>query len=245
MEPTANNPPLQDPRLITETGVAARVAAIVEPVLADIGYRLVRVKVTAQNGCTVQIMAELPDGSMSVDDCETVSRALSPVLDLEDPIEGHYNLEISSPGIDRPLVRAGDFIRWTGHEARIDLALPLDGRKRFRGVLRGVRGDEALVELPDAAEGQEPVVALPLRSIGAARLVLTDALVREALRAARAADAQSPDVEADDDGTLPQEADNDNAPEAPGPSGGPSARKGKAAGKAGTHSKTPYGRSGG
>ncbi|MGI6246313.1 MAG: ribosome maturation factor RimP [Pseudochelatococcus sp.] len=246
MEPTDNSHHAQqDRRLTTETGVAARVAAIVEPVLVDLGYRLVRVKVTAQAGCTVQIMAERPDGGMSVDDCEAVSRAVSPALDLEDPIDGNYNLEISSPGIDRPLVRAGDFIRWAGHEARIDLALPLNGRKRFRGILRGVRDDHALIELPDAADGEDPVAALPLRDIGAARLVLTDALVREALRAAREEEADSADEE------LPQDADNDNTPAPPGPSGPGAGRKKSGAprgGKAGADSKTlgkTHGRSGG
>ena len=130
----------RDKRLITETGVAARVAAIVEPVVEDLGFDLVRVKVTSTNGCTVQIMAERPDGTMSVDDCERVSRAVSPVLDLEDPIAQAYYLEISSPGIDRPLVRASDFERWTGYEAKIEMAVPLAGRKRFRGYIRGLDG---------------------------------------------------------------------------------------------------------
>lgn len=226
MEPTDDphqNSPLHEPRIVTETGVAARVASIVEPVLTDLGYRLVRVKVTAQNGATVQIMAERPDGTMTVDDCEVISNAASPVLDLEDPIAGTYNLEISSPGIDRPLVRAGDFARWSGFEARIDLALPLDGRKRFRGLLRGISGDTALIELASPAEGADPVVALPLRSIGEARLILTDALVTEALRAAKAAARETEDGE-----SLP-DPDNDNAPDHPGPQdGGPAGGKGRA-----------------
>ena len=171
-----------DARLVSETGVAARVVAIVEPVLADLGFRLVRVKVSGLNGCTVQIMAERPDGTMTVEDCETVSRALSPVLDLEDPIERAYHLEISSPGIDRPLVRAGDFARWTGYEAKIELAAPRDGRKRFRGVIRGVEGDAVVIEPPDVKAGEEPLVRLPLSDLHEARLVLTDDLVREALR---------------------------------------------------------------
>lgn len=241
MEPTANDPHLQEPRLITETGVAARVAAIVEPVLLDAGYRLVRVKVSALNGCTVQIMAERPDGQMSIDDCEAVSNAVSPVLDLEDPITSNYNLEISSPGIDRPLVRVGDFNRWAGHEVRIDLALPLNGRKRFRGLLRGVEGDAVRVELPDVAEGAESVVMLPLRSIGDARLVLTDALVTEALRAAKEAGKA---YEAE----LPA-ADNDNAPGGPDPDdGGAKAGKGGAGARKGGKPQTgknPHGRSDG
>lgn len=227
MEPTGDDPqfhasPLGEPRIVTETGVAARVAAIVEPVLADIGYRLVRVKVSAQNGSTVQIMAERPDGSMTVDDCEVISNAVSPVLDLEDPISETYNLEISSPGIDRPLVRASDFARWAGFDARIDLALPLEGRKRFRGILRGIENDTVRIELANVAEGSDPVAVLPLRNIGEARLILTDALITEALRAAKAAVREAPEGE-----SLP-DADNDNAPDSRDPDdGSPASGKGK------------------
>ena len=171
-----------EPRLITETGVAARVAAIVEPAVADLGYRLVRIKVSATNGCTLQIMAERPDGTMTVADCEAVSRAVSPLLDLEEPISQAYHLEVSSPGIDRPLVRVGDFERWAGHEAKVELSLPLDGRKRFRGIIRGVEGETALLHLPDVKAEEGPVVRLALAAIGEARLVLTDELVRESLR---------------------------------------------------------------
>jgi ribosome maturation factor RimP len=185
----------RDKRLITETGVAARVAAIVEPVVEDLGYDLVRVKVTSTNGCTVQIMAERPDGTMSVDDCERVSRAVSPVLDLEDPIAQAYYLEISSPGIDRPLVRASDFERWTGYEAKIEMAVPLAGRKRFRGYIRGLTDDAALIELPDVKEGEEPLVRLQLADLGDARLVLTDDLVRESLRRGAAPQAEGAEDE--------------------------------------------------
>jgi ribosome maturation factor RimP len=172
----------RDDRLITETGVAARVAAVVEPVVGDLGFRLVRIKVTGQNGCTVQIMAEREDGTMSVADCEAVSRAVSPVLDLEDPIGRAYYLEVSSPGIDRPLVRAGDFTRWAGYEAKVEMAVPVNGRKRFRGVVRGAEDGEGLIELPDVKEGEDALVRLPLSDIGEARLVLTEELVRESLR---------------------------------------------------------------
>jgi ribosome maturation factor RimP len=172
----------RDKRLMTETGVAARVAAIVEPVIEDLGFDLVRVRVTGANGCTVQIMAERPDGTMSVDDCETVSRAISPLLDLEEPISQAYYLEVSSPGIDRPLVRASDFERWTGYDAKIEMAVPLNGRKRFRGLISGVSDGMVAVELPDVREGEERLVRLPLADLGEARLVLTDDLVRESLR---------------------------------------------------------------
>ena len=169
-------------RLITESGVAARVAAVAEPVVEDLGFRLVRVKVSGLNGCTVQIMAEREDGTMTVEDCEAVSRALSPVLDLEDPVERAYHLEISSPGIDRPLVRVQDFERWSGYEAKIEMATPVAGRKRFRGVIRGVEGETVDIELPDVKEGEDRHIRLPLSDLAEARLVLTDDLVRESLR---------------------------------------------------------------
>jgi ribosome maturation factor RimP len=188
--------PNANKRLITETGVAARVAAVAEPVVEDLGFRLVRVKVSGQNGCTVQIMAEREDGTMTVEDCETVSRALSPVLDLEDPVERAYFLEVSSPGIDRPLVRAQDFDRWAGHEAKIEMAVPVAARKRFRGVIRGVEGEAVAVELPDVKEGEERLVRLPLADLAEARLVLTDELVRESLR--RGSAPPQPEADTDD-----------------------------------------------
>ncbi|MFZ0065079.1 MAG: ribosome maturation factor RimP [Pseudolabrys sp.] len=171
-----------EPRLITEPGVPARVAAIVEPVIEQLGYRLVRVRVSAAEGCTVQIMAERPDGSMTVEDCESVSRALSPVLDVADPIERTYRLEISSPGIDRPLVRKSDFERYAGHLAKVETAMPVQGRKRFRGVLIGTEGEAVRIRRDDAAEGEEAEVLLPIDDMSEAKLMLTDELVTEALR---------------------------------------------------------------
>jgi len=208
---TAQDDATRERRFITETGVAARVAAIVEPVLADLGFRLVRVKVSGLNGCTVQVMAERPDGTMTVEGCEQISRALSPVLDLEDPIERAYNLEVSSPGIDRPLVRAGDFARWAGHEAKVETVRPVDGRKRFRGVVQGVEGEAVVLDLPDAQEGAEPRVRLALADLADARLVLTDALIREALRrggppAAGDAEENPSGTGADTDLVIPQTA---------------------------------------
>jgi ribosome maturation factor RimP len=173
---------IAEPRLIAETGLAARVASLVEASLTASGFRLVRVKVSGEAGCTVQIMAERPDGSMSVEDCEAVSRLVSPILDVEDPIERAYRLEISSPGIDRPLVRRSDFVRWAGHRAKIELSLPLAGRKRFNGMLVGVEGEETRLRRLDAHEGEEVEVLLPLADIAEARLVLTDELIRESLR---------------------------------------------------------------
>src|SRR6202046_313129 len=132
---------LPEPRLVVEPGMAARVSAVAGPVLQGMGYRLVRIKISGESGCTVQIMAERPDGSMLIDDCEAISRALSPVLDVADPIDRAYRLEISSPGIDRPLVRRSDFERYTGHLVKIEMAVAHQGRKRFRGTLNGVEGE--------------------------------------------------------------------------------------------------------
>jgi ribosome maturation factor RimP len=173
---------IAEPRLVTETGLAARVASIAEPPLAAAGFRLVRVKVTGEAGCTVQIMAERPNGTMSVEDCGALSRLLSPLLDVEDPIERAYRLEISSPGIDRPLVRRSDFARWAAHQAKVELRLPLAGRKRFNGVLLGLESDHARLRRFDVLAGEESEVLLPLAEITEARLVLTDELVRESLR---------------------------------------------------------------
>jgi len=175
-----------EPRLIVEPGLPARVAAIVEPVLHQLGFRLVRVRVSGSEGCTVQIMAERPDGSMTVEDCEVVSRALSPVLDVADPIDRAYRLEISSPGIDRPLVRKSDFDRYAGHLVRIEMSMPVDGRRRFKGTLAGTEGEAARV-MRDDTEGEDATVLLPIEDMGEAKLVLTDELVTEALRREKAA----------------------------------------------------------
>ena len=177
-------------RLIRESGVAERIAAVVEPVCLQLGYRLVRARVTGANGCTVQIMAERPDGSFGVDDCEALSRAASPLLDIEEPISGAYHLEVSSPGIDRPLVRPADFVRWAGHEARIEMAVPVAGRKRYRGQLRGAEGAMAMLELADAPAGTDALVALPISDMTEARLMLTDALIAESIK--RGKDGMTP-----------------------------------------------------
>lgn len=194
---------LGEPRFVEETGVALRVAQIARPVLADLGYRLVRVKLSAQAGMTVQIMAERPDGSMNVNDCETVSAALSPVLDVEDPVKQAYRLEISSPGIDRPLVRASDFRRALAQEARVELTRGIDGRKRFRGFIGEVEGDgrAAVVRFQraDAKPDEAVEVALPLYDIAEAKLVLTEALIRRSLRAAKATLAGESEREDDAD----------------------------------------------
>ena len=168
----------EEPRLIVEPGRAGRVAGLAEPVLLQLGYRLVRVRISGADGCTVQIMAERPDGGLAIEDCEAASRALSPVLDLADPIESAYRLEISSPGIDRPLVRRSDFDRYAGHVAKIEMAVPADGRKRFRGALVGTEGECVRLRADEPAAD----ISLPIDDIAEARLVLTDELISQSLR---------------------------------------------------------------
>lgn len=175
-----------DPRLIADPGVAARVAGIAEPVIEGLGYRLVRVRVTGAQGCTVQIMAERPDGSMTVEDCETVSRALSPVLDVADPVDGAYRLEISSPGMDRPLVRRSDFERHAGHLVKIEMDVPVEGRRRFRGTIGALEGDTVTIRRDDVAGGENADVRLRIEDMSEAKLVLTDALIAESLRRGKA-----------------------------------------------------------
>lgn len=173
----------EEERIIIEQGLEARIAHMVAPVAAGLGYRLVRVKITAASGMTLQIMAERPDGTMTVEDCEALSKDVSPVLDVEDPISEAYNLEVSSPGIDRPLVRRSDFERWTGHEAKIELSRQIDGRKRYRGILAGVEGDTLRLTIEKKAKLAEPETAeIAFADIGEARLVLTDELIRDTLR---------------------------------------------------------------
>ena len=200
---------LDEPRLIEETGVAARVAHLVQPVLAGLGYRLVRVKLSAQAGTTVQIMAERPDGSMNVKDCEIVSAAFSPVLDVEDPVKTAYRLEISSPGIDRPLVRVSDFRRALAQEARIELNNGVGGRKRFRGLIGKVIGDGrsavVILERNDTKPGEAATAELPLHDIAEARLILTEALIRQALRAAKAAQDSADGIEPEMGGAVPED----------------------------------------
>jgi ribosome maturation factor RimP len=181
---------LDEPRLIEDSGPALRIGRIAAPVLRDLGLRLVRVKISAAAGATVQLMAERPDGTMTIDDCEQASEALSPVFDAEDIMAQAYRLELSSPGIDRPLVRRTDFERAVGHEAKIEMAAPVNGRKRFRGridsVSLGLDGPSVrLVVIAD--DKSESAVDLPVAGIGEARLVLTEDLIRAALRREKAA----------------------------------------------------------
>lgn len=173
---------LGDDRIIRETGLDARIAGIVRPVLAAAGFRLVRVRLTGQNGLTLQIMVEREDGTMDVDGCEEASRAVSPALDVEDPIDRAYHLEISSPGIDRPLVRKDDFAAALGHLAKLETAVPVAERRRFRGRIVAADDEAVTIERDQAAYGEEPTVRVPFDALAEAKLILTDELVREALR---------------------------------------------------------------
>ncbi|HSM19479.1 MAG TPA: ribosome maturation factor RimP [Hyphomicrobiales bacterium] len=183
---TAPHKSRHEARIAPETGRTARIAELIEPVAEDMGFRLVRVRVTGQDGCTLQVMAERPDGTMTIEDCTALSRALSALLDVEDPIPGGYNLEVSSPGIDRPLVRAEDFDRWSGFEAKVETHAPVDGRKRFRGIVLGVADGTVRIAVT-GAKGEREEFDLPMDAIAKARLVLTDALIAATLKAQKQA----------------------------------------------------------
>jgi ribosome maturation factor RimP len=187
-------------RFIVESGAAARVAELIEPALSGSGFRLVRVAVSGREGKTLQIMAERPDGTLTIADCEAISKEISPLLDVHDPIAGSYHLEVSSPGIDRPLVRPSDFEVWSGYEAKIEVKQPIDGRKRFRGMLEGFEDGEVRIEV-DLGEAGRNVIGIPMALVGEARLVLTDELIREALRRAKNSNELSDGAEAPETGS--------------------------------------------
>jgi ribosome maturation factor RimP len=180
-----------EPRLIVETGLDLRIAEIIEPVLIAMDYRLVRVRMLNQNGATLQIMAERNDGTMDVEGCEAVSVAISPVLDVEDPIDREYHLEVSSPGIDRPMVRRSDFTRWLGHLVKLETSIMIDNRKRFRGKITEANDEGFTIERDQVAYGEEPRVTIPFSALAEGKLILTDDLIRDALRADKLAKQQA------------------------------------------------------
>lgn len=180
-----------EPRLIVETGLDLRIAEIIEPVLTAMDYRLVRVRMLNLNGMTLQVMAERNDGTMDVEGCEAVSVAISPVLDVEDPIDREYHLEVSSPGIDRPMVRKSDFARWTGHLVKCETSIMIDKKKRFRGKIADVNEEGFAVEREQVAYGEEPRVVIPFSALAEGKLILTDDLIRDALRADKLAKQQA------------------------------------------------------
>lgn len=162
--------------MVAKAPIDQKLAKIVDPVLTGMGFELVRLRLMAGKKVTLQIMAEGPDGTIEVEDCAEISRTVSAVLDVEDPIDGEYTLEVSSPGIDRPLTRMVDFDRWEGHEAKLETTDLIDGRKRFKGILAGTEGQEVLIEI------EEGTVGLQFDWLADAKLVLTDDLITESLQ---------------------------------------------------------------
>ncbi len=173
-------------RFVREAGQAAEIAALAEPVLEDMGFRLVRVVMSRREGATIQIMADKAGGTINVDDCAHISRRLSPLLDAHDPIQGRYYLEVSSPGIDRILVRPSDFEDWAGYEVKVELKDLIDGRRRFRGILEGYADGEMRLEVTLDEKSEPQTIGLPVELIQDAKLVLTDELIRASLAKAKA-----------------------------------------------------------
>ena len=183
--------------MVAKAAIDQRLAGIVTPTIEGMGFRLVRLRLMGGKRITLQVMAERTDGSMEVEDCAALSRALSAVLDVEDPIEREYRLEVSSPGIDRPLTRLADFARWQGYQARLETAGMIDGRKRFKGVLAGIEDTQVLIEI------DQDTIGLEFGWLADARLVLTDELVAESLRARKHAfdEAEFDAVETEEEDT--------------------------------------------
>ncbi|MEM0899870.1 MAG: ribosome maturation factor RimP [Pseudomonadota bacterium] len=177
----------EEPRLVPETGVDARVTTAIEPILNAEGYRLVRVRLSGMNGMTLQIMAERADGTMMVEDCESISRLLSPLLDVEDIIDRAYHLEVSSPGIDRPLVRASDFGKWRGHIAKVETSIMIEGKRRFRGTITDAGSTSFTLERDKPSMNDVPIVEIPYDTVSDARLILTDELIEASLKASKKA----------------------------------------------------------
>ncbi len=173
---------MREKRTIIETGIDARIATIVEPEIEAMGFRLVRVRLSGANGLTLQIMAERPDGMISVGECESISRAIGPILDVEDPVDSAYHLEISSPGIDRPLVRISDFESWTGYVAKLETRQLINGRKRYKGTIISVDGENITFRRVVDKDDETPEFTLPIGEIQEARLILSDELINEALK---------------------------------------------------------------
>ncbi len=171
--------PSERSHLVAPGAVATRIADLVEPTIVDMGFELVRVRLTGEGGSVLQLMAEKPDGTMKVEGCESVSRAASAILDVEDPIKNNYTLEVSSPGIGRPLTREKDFDVWAGFEAKLELSEMLAGRKRFRGILQGMEDGEVLLRMEIEGHDEPQIVGLPFRLVSDARLVMTDTLIEE------------------------------------------------------------------
>jgi len=196
--------------LIAKTAIDRRLADIVTPAIEGLGFELVRIRLMGGKTRTLQIMADRPEGGIVVEDCARISTAVSAILDVEDPVEDNYILEVSSPGIDRPLTRLKDFDMWQGYEARIETADLIDGRRRFKGTLSGTEGDEVLIEIEEA--GAPLTIGLKFDWLSDAKLVLTDDLIAEMLRQRKASgvidetdfdEIETSEGEGDDDGDEP------------------------------------------
>ena len=168
--------------IIGEAAEAARIRALISPTAEDMGFEIVRVRLLGgENGRILQIMAERPDGTMNIEGCAELSRALSALLDVEDPIDASYDLEVSSPGIDRPLTRPKDFENYAGFDAKLELQTPIDGRRRFKGKLEGVDGGEVLMRVQLEGKSEPEVIGLAWHLLAEAKLILTDELIRHDL----------------------------------------------------------------
>ncbi|MCF6321274.1 MAG: ribosome maturation factor RimP [Rhizobiaceae bacterium] len=196
------------PRDIIESGSEASIAAIVEPEIEGLGFRLVRVQVSGQNGTTLQIMVERPDGMIEVGECETVSRALSPLLDIEEPLPGNYHLEVSSPGIDRPLVRLSDFDTWCGHVAKLETSQMINGRKRYKGTIISTDGNKVTFRADLDSEDENPEFTIAIEDMATVKLILTDDLIRESLRRDKALRQANGLEDQTDSKTIPMSEDN-------------------------------------
>lgn len=198
--------------LIAKTAIDRRLAAIVGPVIEGLGFELVRIRLMGGKTRILQIMADRPDGGIEVDDCAAISTAVSAVLDVEDPIEENYVLEVSSPGIDRPLTRLKDFDMWVDYEARLETTELIDGRRRFKGTLQGTEGDEVLIEIEEG--GESLTIGLKFDWLSDAKLILTDDLIAEMLRQRKASgvidESKFTDIE-----EFEGEEGGDTAPDAP------------------------------
>ena len=186
--------------LIAKSAIDRRIAEIITPVIEDMGFELVRIRLMSGKTSTLQIMAERPEGGIEVDECADISTAVSAVLDVEDPILDAYTLEVSSPGIDRPLTRLKDFDTYEGYEAKIETQEMIDGRKRWRGVLAGIEGSEVLFNI-EGEGGEEQTIGLQFDWLSDAKLILTDDLIRDMLRARKAQEVdedQFDEIQADD-----------------------------------------------
>ncbi len=190
--------------LIAKTAIDRRLADIVTPVIEGLGYELIRLRLMGGLTKTLQIMADRPEGGINVEDCAKISTAISAALDVEDPLEDAYNLEVSSPGIDRPLTRLKDFDLWEGYEARLETTETIDGRRRFKGMLAGTEGDEVLINI------EEGTVGLKFDWLSDAKLILTEDLIAEMLRQKKAAGIVEEDmfdeIETDTDTDPSEEA---------------------------------------